>query len=107
MTTIKTWQERAGTFKETYLGYGAMAHFGKEVQAEIDELRADAERYAAKRKEIFLKSMRMQCSGERQTEEEFNANYDANCDKAIKGFVADHRGVLVFNAAMLAAKAVS
>jgi hypothetical protein len=172
--TIKTWQERAGTFKETFLGHGAMAHFGKEVQAEIDELRAalelarvktycvsisdiaverdalraeldrlkkqepaklvwvfdpatggsvqiplylaagaqpdtkelaelraDAERYAAKRKEIFLTNMRMQVSGPRSTEEEFNANYDANCDKAIKGYVTDHRGVLAFNAKMV------
>lgn len=48
MKTIKTWQERAGTFKETFLGHGAMAHFGKEVQDEIDELRA--ERDADRRK---------------------------------------------------------
>lgn len=75
--------------------------------AEIEALRADAARYAAKRKEIFLKRNRMQVSGPRSTEEEFNSEYDANCDKAIKGYVADHRGVLVFNSAMVAAKAAS
>ncbi len=41
MTHIKTWQERAGTFKETYLGAAALAHADTHlhVQAEIDELR--------------------------------------------------------------------
>lgn len=42
MTHIKTWQERAGTFKETYLGAAALAHADTHlhVQAELNELRS-------------------------------------------------------------------
>lgn len=69
-------------------------------RAERDALKADAERYVAKRRQIFLQSMRMQISGPRLTEEEFNAAYNDSCDKAREGYIVDHRGVLVLDAAM-------
>lgn len=62
----------------------------------------DSIRYAARRKAIFLTNQRMQISGERQTEEEFNADYDASCDKNVAGYVTDHRGVWVKSTYMLA-----
>lgn len=63
----------------------------------------DSARYAARRKAVFLTRMRMQVDGSRCTENEFNMEYDAACDKNIEGYVTDHRGVLVKDAAMLAA----
>lgn len=50
------------------------------VGAKRDEKR-DADRYAARRKAIYLTSMRMQIGGPRRTEAEFNDDYDASCDK--------------------------
>lgn len=67
---------------------------------QIDRLRKDAERYAARRKSVFLTQQRLQISGPRMTEAEFNANYDAGCDKNLAGYVTDHRGVWVKDEAM-------
>ena len=64
------------------------------MQTEIEQIRKDAERYTARRKSVFLTSLRLQVHGT-QTEAEFFAEYDAGCDKNIAGYIADHRGVWV------------
>lgn len=52
-------------------------------------------RYAARRRAIYINRLRTQVSGSIPTEEEFNAEYDAACDKNVQGYVTDHRGVWV------------
>lgn len=69
-------------------------------QARYEADRRDAERYAARRKAIFLSRQRMQLSGPRQTEAEFNAEYDLSCDRNLAGYVTDHRGVWVKDESM-------
>jgi len=55
----------------------------------------DAMRYAARRKATYINRLRTQVFGRVQTEEEFNAEYDAACDKNVQGYITDNRGVWV------------
>lgn len=66
MPTIKTWQERAGTFPETYLGAATAAKFSDEIRAEIDELRAEV----ARLKTVPMRYRRMAFNADLQTENE-------------------------------------
>jgi hypothetical protein len=67
---------------------------------EAPQTEKDAARYVAHRKATFITRQRLQIDGPRQTEAEFNAEYDAQCDKHLAGYVIDHRGVFVKHAAM-------
>lgn len=55
----------------------------------------DAMRYAARRRATYINRLRTQVFGGIQPEEEFNAEYDATCDKNVQGYITDHRGVWV------------
>jgi hypothetical protein len=67
---------------------------------ELKQMREAAARYDARRKAIFLTRMRLQVSGPRQTEAEFNAEYDTASEMNIAGFVTYNRGVWVKDKAM-------
>lgn len=64
-------------------------------EAESQARDQNAFRYIARRKAIYLARTRCQVGGPRQTESEFNEEFDAGSDRNINGYTVDNRGVWV------------